>query len=84
MGEDVKKFAKALSGVTEVLGEHQDAWVAQQTLKELASAPEIDGLSGFSLGLLHEFEFEQELFARNDFVELWPSVKRAHKKARLA
>ena len=84
MGEEVKKFAKALSGVTEVLGEHQDAWVAQQTLKELASAPEIDGLSGFSLGLLHEFEFEQELFARNEFVELWPSVKQAHKKARLA
>ena len=83
MGEDVKRFAKALSGVTEVLGEHQDAWVAQQTLKTLAADSAVDGLSGFSLGLLHEFEFEQELFARNDFVELWPDVKRAHKKARL-
>ena len=84
MGEDVKRFAKALSGVTEVLGEHQDAWVAQHTLKALAAGPDIDGLSGFSLGLLHEFEFEQELFARNDFVDLWPDVKKAHKKARLA
>ncbi len=83
MGENVKRFAKALSGVTEVLGEHQDAWVAQQTLKTLAADSAVDGLSGFSLGLLHEFEFEQELFARNDFVELWPEVKRAHKKARL-
>jgi CHAD domain-containing protein len=83
MGEHVKRFAKALSGVTEVLGEHQDAWVAQHTLRSLAAGPDIDGLSGFSLGLLHEFEFEQELFARNDFVELWPSVKQAHKKARL-
>jgi CHAD domain-containing protein len=83
MGEHVKRFAKALSGVTEVLGEHQDAWVAQQTLKTLAADSAVDGLSGFSLGLLHEFEFEQELFARNDFVELWPSVKQAHKKARL-
>jgi len=83
MGDHVKRFAKALAGVTEVLGEHQDAWVAQQTLKSLASGPGIDGLSGFSLGLLHEFEFEQELFARNDFVEIWPGVKKAHKKARL-
>ncbi len=83
MGEHVKRFAKALSGVTEVLGEHQDAWVAQQTLKTLAAGSGIDGLSGFSLGLLHEFEFEQELFARNDFVEIWPGVRKAHKKARL-
>jgi len=83
MGEHVKRFAKALAGVTEVLGEHQDAWVAQHTLRTLAAGPGIDGLSGFSLGLLHEFEFEQELFARNDFVEIWPGVQKAHKKARL-
>ena len=83
MGERVKRFAKALSQVTEVLGEHQDAWVAQQTLKSLAAGDGIDGLSGFSLGLLHEFEFEQELFCRNDFVEIWPGVRKAHKKARL-
>jgi CHAD domain-containing protein len=84
MGEHVKRFAKALSGVTELLGEHQDAWVAQQTLKTLAADADVDGLSGFSLGLLHEFEFEQELFARNEFVEMWPSVTKAHKKARLS
>jgi CHAD domain-containing protein len=83
MGEHVKRFAKALSEVTEVLGEHQDAWVAQQTLKTLAAGDGIDGLSGFSLGLLHEFEFEQELFCRNDFVKIWPGVRKAHKKARL-
>jgi CHAD domain-containing protein len=83
MGEHVKRLAKALSEVTEVLGEHQDAWVAQQTLKALAAGDGIDGLSGFSLGLLHEFEFEQELFCRNDFVDIWPGVRKAHKKARL-
>ncbi len=83
MGEDVKKFAKALSQVTELLGDHQDAWVAQNTLKSLAQRPEVDGMSGFSLGLLHQFEFEQEMFNRTDFVDLWPSIKHAHKKARL-
>ena len=83
MGDHVKRFAKTLSEVTEVLGEHQDAWVAQQTLKTLAAGDGIDGLSGFSLGLLHEFEFEQELFCRNDFVKIWPGVRKAHKKARL-
>lgn len=83
MGEPVKRFAKSLSGVTEVLGEHQDAWVAQQTLQHLAAVEGVDGRTGFSLGLLHEFEFEQELFARADFTDLWPSVKRAQRKARL-
>ncbi|MEI2641502.1 MAG: CYTH and CHAD domain-containing protein [Candidatus Nanopelagicales bacterium] len=83
MGDHVKKFAKALSGVTELLGEHQDAWVAQNTLRELAGRPDVDGMTGFSLGLLHQFEFEQEMFARTDFVELWPDIKHAHKKARL-
>ncbi len=83
LGEDVKKFGKALSQVTELLGEHQDAWVAQNTLKTLAARPEVDGMSGFSLGLLHQFEFEQEMFNRTDFEELWPSIKHAHKKARL-
>lgn len=84
LGENLKRFAKALSGVTELLGEHQDAWVAQNTLRELAERPEVDGVTGFSLGLLHQFEFEQEMFARTDFVALWPDIKRAHKKARLA
>ena len=83
LGEDVKKFGKALAQVTELLGDHQDAWVAQNTLKVLAQRPEVDGMSGFSLGLLHQFEFEQEMFNRNDFVELWPSIKHAHKKAQL-
>ena len=82
-GEHVKRFAKALSEVTEVLGEHQDAWVAQQTLKTLAAGDGIDGLSGFSLGLLHEFEFEQELFCRNDFVKIWQRVSARPQKARL-
>lgn len=84
LGDDVKKFGKALAQVTELLGDHQDAWVAQNTLKSLAERPEVDGMSGFSLGLLHQFEFEQEMFNRADFVELWPSIKHAHKKARLS
>lgn len=83
LGDRLKQFAKSLSSVTEVLGEHQDAWVAQQTLKSMAASPGVDGLAGFSLGLLHEFEFQQEMFDRKDFMDLWPSVKRSHKKAQL-
>ena len=39
MGEDVKKFAKALSGGHRGAREHQDAWVAQQTLKGVGLRP---------------------------------------------
>jgi CHAD domain-containing protein len=84
MGAHVKQFAKSLSQVTEILGLHQDAWVAQQTLRELASGDGVDGLSGFALGVLHEFEFEQELLDRVEFDELWPSIRVSHKKARLS
>ena len=57
------------SGSTRTPGSHS------RPSRRWRPAPDIDGLSGFSLGLLHEFEFEQELFARNDFVELWPGVQ---------
>lgn len=78
-GKDAEALADKLSQVTELLGEHQDAHVARMTLRELAAHEDVDGPTGFALGLLHEYEGDQELLDRIAFEELWPTVRRQHK-----
>lgn len=83
-GASAKRLADALSDVTEILGDHQDACIAQDVLRELADSSEIDGKTGFALGLLHEYEFETEVHNRLEFQQVWPRVKRIHKHTKLA
>ena len=83
-GAPAKRLADALSEVTEILGEHQDACIAQDVLRELAATEDIDGRTGFALGLLHEHEFEMELHNRLEFDKIWPHVRRVHKGTKLA
>lgn len=80
-GRDMQKYAGALAEVTEVLGDHQDAYVAQEILREVATHPEIDGRTGMSLGLLHEYEAEEEILDRVRFRDIWPDVSRVASKA---
>ena len=82
-GAPAKRLGSALSEVTEVLGEHQDACIAQDVLRELAATYGIDGKTGFALGLLHEYEFEAELHNRLEFEKIWPQVRRIHKSTKL-
>ncbi len=82
-GAPASRLANAISEVTEVLGEHQDACVAQDVLRELASTEGIDGQTGFALGLLHEHEFEEEIHYRLEFQRVWPGVQRCHKRTKL-
>jgi CHAD domain-containing protein len=80
-GKDMKRYADRLSDVTELLGDHQDAHIAQVILRELAADPETDGLTGMSLGILHEFEADEEILDRYRFVELWPQARRDARRA---
>ena len=80
-GAPAKGLATALSNVTEQLGEHQDASIAQETCRELAE--HFDGPTGFSLGLLHAYEVECELIARIRMKEQWPAVRGQRKQTRL-
>ena len=80
-GRDMQKFANALAQVTEVLGDHQDAFVAQTILREISSHQETDGVTGMALGLLHEYEAEEEILDRVRFSSLWPDVRRIARKA---
>jgi CHAD domain-containing protein len=80
-GTPAKNLATALSAVTEQLGEHQDAWIAQETCRELAE--HFDGPTGFALGLLRAYEVESELIARVKMQEQWPAVRDLAKRTRL-
>jgi CHAD domain-containing protein len=82
-GEPADTLESALSDVTDVLGEHQDACVAQDVIREIAAQPTVDGATGFALGLLHEHEFEEEIHNRLQFQEIWPGVKKTYRHTEL-
>lgn len=79
LGHDLPRLADRLADVTEVLGHHQDAHVAQTTLRALA--PEAGPEAAFALGRLLAIEETAEMADRRAFVDLWPSVHRAAHRA---
>jgi len=74
-GKKVERLTRQLEGVTEILGSHQDAHVAQQFLLEMV--PTSDGPIGFGLGLLFEGEYVFEMADREEFLTMWPAAVRA-------
>lgn len=82
-GTRMRVLAGRLSITTELLGNHQDAHIAQGIIRELAGSPETDGLTGLALGLLHEYEAEEEILDRVRFLEMWHTVPKAARKAGL-
>ncbi len=83
-GRPAKELVKALEEVTEILGDHQDAHVAQMTLKSLAAEEGVDAPTGFALGLLFALEVDYELALRRDFQRLWPRIAKTHDETELA
>lgn len=80
---DVRRFSKSLAEITELLGDHQDAHVAQNFVQELAQSPETNGQTGFALGLLHTIEIEAEFEGRLQFAEAWRRTKKAARNSGL-
>ena len=80
-GKPMRRYAEVMSDVTELLGDHQDAHIAQAILRELSTHADVDGRTGLALGVLHEYEAEEEILDRHRFTELWPSAVRAARRA---
>jgi len=83
-GKRMRRLAAELADVTEILGDHQDAFVAQGVLREIAATPAADGLVGLSLGLLHEYETEVEMHDRHRFHRAWAGARERARAARVA
>ena len=82
LGHDIARLADRLADVTEVLGHHQDAHVAQSTLRELVADADPD--AAFTLGRLLAVEESAEMADRAAFLDLWPSVRRTAHRAGIA
>lgn len=82
-GRKAEELASVLSDVTEVLGDHQDAYVGQAALRERMLTGDVDPSTAFALGLLHGVELRDELQLRIDFWAMWPSTLRNYRRLRV-
>ncbi|RZS90793.1 CHAD domain-containing protein [Motilibacter rhizosphaerae] len=80
LGKPAKRLAKQVTRVTELLGDHQDAAIAAETLHGIAAGEHVSGRQGFTLGLLFADQRNAVLVARVRFLELWPEV--SHRRHR--
>lgn len=74
-GKPFRAFAKLLAELTEELGLHQDATVAQEQLADMAQGATSD--VAFGLGLLSAREVVAAGTDRANVRSIWPRVKRA-------
>jgi CHAD domain-containing protein len=78
-GPPAERFVDRVKRLQDILGEHQDAAVAEKWLREMAT--EASGRrTGFVSGLLVERQRARRLAARAAFEEHWPEVQRRGRK----
>lgn len=75
-GKPAKALAKQAEKVQEILGEHQDAVIASDTLRAMATARGA-GTVAFTLGLLHARQTEAAASARAEFWRVWAAASRS-------
>jgi inorganic triphosphatase YgiF len=74
LGKDAARFARQMSKVTEVLGDHQDAAHAAAIAREFAASA--DAELAFALGVMCGAERAHVGSARSRFATLWPKVSK--------
>jgi len=82
-GDKARPVVARFAEVTDILGEHQDAYIAQEAIRERMSLGGVDADTAFSLGLLHGIEVRDELQLRIDFWRIWPVVCADYRKHRI-
>jgi CHAD domain-containing protein len=80
VGRSAERFVDLVKKLQDVLGEHQDAAVAEGRLRALAGEPP-SPRAGFVAGLLVERQHARRQGARAAFAECWPEVQRRGRKA---
>ena len=73
-GKPARRLAERVELVTELLGEHQDAALAAETVRTLAATKQLAGSTGFVLGLLHAVQREAVEETRVELARIWPEV----------
>ena len=78
-GKPAKKFVKAMKRVQSRLGDHHDAFVTQERLRELGDEAAGTGDNAFVFGVLHAREERALIETDDQFVREW---RKASKKKR--
>jgi CHAD domain-containing protein len=73
-GADARTYAKRMSAVQTVLGDHQDSVVVREVLRELAVEAFAAGENAFTFGRLHALEQARGGYTEEDFVEAWSAA----------
>ena len=76
LGKPAKKLVKAVKGLQELLGEHQDSYVARDLLRELGAAAAAEGANGFAFGWLLRDEQARAEGIEGDVDVAWKLVRR--------
>jgi CHAD domain-containing protein len=74
-GRPAKDLAREAKSITETLGEHQDAVIAADQLRAIATSRG-GGTVAFTLGILHERQNEAAAIARARFRQAWGEASR--------
>ena len=80
VGRPARRFIATARKVQDILGDHQDAVVAEEQLRMLLAGARGRG-AAFAAGRLVERQRGRRLAARNAFVERWPKLERRGRKA---
>jgi CHAD domain-containing protein len=80
LGDSGRKFVSAAKDLQDVLGEHQDAVVAEERIRALAARTE-DPEARFAAGRLVERQRARRAAARADVRDAWERVERLGRKA---
>jgi len=73
-GKDAKRFARAVTQLQEVLGEHQDSVVTRERLRELAQG-DVSPALAFACGRLFEQERGRAAAGEEDVADAWKAVQ---------
>jgi CHAD domain-containing protein len=75
-GADAKAYASAMENVQEVLGEHQDAVVTRESLRDMGVRAHLAGENGFTYGLLAGLEEARAQAAREAYAKAWAKANK--------
>lgn len=75
-GKPAKRLATEITRLQDVLGEHQDAVVAAETVERMATEPRAARDLVFSLGVLYTLQVDAAVAARSELETVWQAVDR--------
>jgi CHAD domain-containing protein len=76
LGRPAKRYAKAAAGVQGVLGDHQDAVVERQWLRDLGVRAFLAGENGFTFGRLHGLADARAQHDEETFINVWKATQK--------